>query len=56
LREAILAYLPRLSREAENLGKINIQDRTEGGRAGVSAHRWIAVGILAIRVIASAKK
>jgi site-specific recombinase XerD len=42
LREAILADLPRLSREAENLAKINIQEGTKGGRAGASAHRWIA--------------
>jgi Ribonuclease G/E len=37
LREAILADLPRLSREAEACGKINIQDGTKGGRAGASA-------------------
>ncbi|SDA65491.1 Integrase [Pseudomonas sp. NFACC15-1] len=43
LREAILADLSRLSREAESLAKINIQDGTKGGRAGASAHRWIAV-------------
>jgi len=43
LREAILADLPRLSREANDLGRINIQDRTKGGRAGASAPRWIAV-------------
>ncbi|MDZ4019887.1 integrase domain-containing protein [Pseudomonas sichuanensis] len=43
LREAILADLPRLSREATNLGRINIQDGTKGGRAGASAPRWIAV-------------
>ena len=43
LREAILADLPRLSREANGLGKINIQDGTKGGRAGASAPRWIAV-------------
>jgi hypothetical protein len=43
LREAILADLPRLSREANNLGRINIQDGTKGGRAGASAPRWIAV-------------
>ncbi|SPO69251.1 Integrase [Pseudomonas sp. JV241A] len=43
LREAILADLPRLSREANNLGRINIQDGTKGGRAGTSAPRWIAV-------------
>ena len=43
LREAILADLPRLSREAERFGKINIQDGTKGGRAGASAPRWIVV-------------
>ncbi|WPN57269.1 integrase domain-containing protein [Pseudomonas sp. P9_31] len=43
LRETILADLPRLSREANNLGRINIQDGTKGGRAGASAPRWIAV-------------
>ncbi|MDP9523423.1 integrase domain-containing protein [Pseudomonas putida] len=43
LREAILADLPRLSREAEAYSKINIQDGTKGGRAGASAPRWIAV-------------
>ncbi|WP_085677902.1 MULTISPECIES: integrase domain-containing protein [unclassified Pseudomonas] len=43
LREAILADLPRLSREANDLGKINIQDGTKGGRAGASAPRWIAM-------------
>jgi hypothetical protein len=43
LREAVLADLPRLKREAEQLGKINIQDGTKGGRSGASALRWIAV-------------
>ncbi|EMM1377368.1 integrase domain-containing protein [Pseudomonas aeruginosa] len=43
LREAILADLPRLSREANYLGRINIQDGTKGGRAGASAPRWITV-------------
>lgn len=43
LREAILADLPRLCREAKNLGKINIQEGTKGGRAGASAPHWIAV-------------
>jgi integrase len=43
LREAILADLPRLSREANDLGRINIQEGTKGGRFGVSAPRWIAV-------------
>ena len=41
LREAILADLPRLQREAQRLGKINIQDGTKGGRSGTSAPRWI---------------
>ncbi|MBR7195891.1 integrase domain-containing protein [Pseudomonas sp. 14A] len=43
LREAILADLPRLIREANNQAKINIQDGTKGGRFGASAPRWIAV-------------
>ncbi|WP_236188755.1 integrase domain-containing protein [Pseudomonas pharyngis] len=43
LREAILADLPRLSRQAKDLDKINIQDGTKGGRAGASAPRWITV-------------
>jgi hypothetical protein len=43
LREAILADLPRLRREANELGRINIQEGTKGGRAGASAPRWIAV-------------
>jgi len=43
LREAILAELPRLSRKAKYLGKINIQDGTKGGRSGASAPRWITV-------------
>lgn len=41
LREAILANLPRLHREAKHLGRINIQDGTKGGRSGASAPRWI---------------
>jgi len=43
LREAILANLPRLKREAEHYGKINIQDGTKGGRGGATAPRWIMV-------------
>lgn len=43
LRETILADLPRLKREAEHYGKINIQDGTKGGRSGASAPRWITV-------------
>lgn len=41
LREAILADLPRLQREANHLGRINIQDGTKGGRSGASAPRWV---------------
>ncbi|QYN02369.1 integrase domain-containing protein [Pseudomonas protegens] len=41
LREAILADLPRLQREAKHLGRINIQEGTKGGRSGASAPRWI---------------
>ena len=43
LRETILADLPRLKRDAEHYGKINIQDGTKGGRSGASAPRWITV-------------
>jgi integrase len=43
LREAILADLPRLTREANDLGRINIQDGTKGGRAGASVPRWITL-------------
>ncbi|MFG0671304.1 integrase [Pseudomonas sp. xss_1] len=43
LRETGLADLPRLSREANDLGRINIQDGTKDGRSGASAPRWIAV-------------
>jgi hypothetical protein len=43
LREAILADLPRLKRESEQYGKINIQDGTKGGRSGASAPRWITI-------------
>lgn len=41
LREAILADLPRLRREAMNLGEINIQDGCKGGRSGAFAPRWV---------------
>jgi len=43
MREAILADLPRLQRETEQLGRINIQDGTKGGRSGASGPRWITV-------------
>ncbi|MCQ9424173.1 integrase domain-containing protein [Pseudomonas sp. LJDD11] len=43
LRETVLADLPRLGREANDLGRINIQDGTKGGRSGALAPRWIAV-------------
>lgn len=45
LREAILADLPRLHREAELLGQFNIQDGTKGGRSGASAPRWITATV-----------
>lgn len=41
LREAILADLPRLKREALRLGEINIQDGCKGGRGGAFAPRWV---------------
>jgi len=41
LRECILADLPRLQREAREIGKINIQEGTKGGRRGAHAQRWI---------------
>jgi hypothetical protein len=43
LRETILADLPRLQREAQQHGAINIQDGTKGGRRGASAPRWVPV-------------
>lgn len=43
LREAILADLPRLQREAAQHGAINIADGTKGGRRGAAAPRWIPV-------------
>ena len=35
------ADLSRLQREADHLGRINIQDGTKGGRSGASAQRWV---------------
>ncbi len=55
LREAILADLPRLQREAEHLGRINIQDGTKGGRSGASAPRWIAVNEAVSTALRSAR-
>lgn len=43
LREAVLADLPRLLREAERFGYINIQEVTKGGRSGALAPRWVEV-------------
>lgn len=37
------ADLPRLFREADRQGAINIQDGTKGGRSGAYAQRWITV-------------
>lgn len=56
LREAILADLPRLCREASKLGRINIQDGTKGGRAGTSAQRWIGVDDHVLDALAFATK
>ncbi|UVM65009.1 integrase domain-containing protein [Pseudomonas sp. B21-009] len=56
LREAILADLPRLSREANDQGRINIQDGTKGGRAGASAPRWIAVDEIVRRALGFARQ
>ncbi|MDY7530357.1 integrase domain-containing protein [Pseudomonas sp. Bout1] len=54
LREAILADLPRLKREAEQYGKINIQDGTKGGRSGATAPRWITVDKEILRALSFA--
>lgn len=54
-REAVLPDLPRLCREADRLGKINIQDGTKGGRDGVSAPRWIAADEQIREVLAFAR-
>ncbi len=43
LREVIVAGLPRVSRDADDHGRINIQDGTKCGHAGASAPHWIAV-------------
>ncbi|MDR2318904.1 MAG: integrase domain-containing protein [Pseudomonas sp.] len=56
LREAILADLPRLSREANNLGRVNIQDGTKGGRAGASAPRWISMNEHALGALRFAER
>ncbi len=48
LSEAILADLPRLSREVEACGEINIQDGTEGGRT-CSNRAWICTAGVARR-------
>jgi len=56
LREAILADLPRLNREAKNFDKINIQDGTKGGRSGTSAPRWITVDDYVLDALALAEQ
>lgn len=43
LREAILADLSRVKCEAEEFGRINIQEGTKGVRSGASTPRWIMV-------------
>lgn len=41
LREAILADLPRLQREAKRFARTKYQEGTKGGRSGASAPRWV---------------
>ena len=55
LREAILADLPRLKREALRLGEINIQDGCKGGRSGAFAPRWIPVTDIVLSAIEFAR-
>jgi integrase len=55
LREAILADIPRLTREARHIGRINIQDGTKGGRSGASAPRWVAVDDSILNALTSAQ-
>lgn len=56
LREAILADLPRLHRQAKQIGRINIQEGTKGGRSGASAPRWIIVNEKVIAALESARE
>jgi hypothetical protein len=51
LRESILADLPRLAKEAEAMGRVNIQEGTKGGR---TAPRWVPVTANAITAIQDA--
>jgi len=49
LREAILAELPRLSLDARDIGKINIQDGTKGGCARATApvrYQWTTIFVV----------
>lgn len=55
LREAILADLPRLKREALRLGEINIQDGCKGGRSGAFAPRWVPVTDMVLSAIEFAR-
>lgn len=56
LREACLADLSRLHREAHKLDRINIQDGTKGGRSGALAPRWIAANDQVITALMVARK
>ena len=55
LREAILADLPRLAREASKFGEINIQDGCKGGRGGAFAPRWVPATDIVLSVIEFAR-
>ena len=48
LREAILADLPRLQRKAQQLGKINIQDGTKGGRSAMKPEFDMALFLIPV--------
>ena len=56
LREAVLADLIRLNREANQLGRINIQEGTKGGRRGATASRWIEVDEHILEALCYAKQ
>lgn len=53
LREALLANIPRLLREARAHGRVNIQDGTKGGR---TAPRWVPVNAMGLEALEAAAK
>ena len=56
LREAILADLSRLAREASKFGQINIQDGCKGGRSGAFAPRWVPATDIVLSAIEFARR